>query len=93
MTDPLQDAGLGTIGTLIYGWHYSIPNLLLLLLLAAVTLITLALIWQQRPVIPWPIAGTLMITTCAVTTLALLWTIAGRRGERAKGRTGEQVPG
>lgn len=53
----LQDAGLGTIGTLIYGWHYSIPNLLLLLLLAAVTLITLALI--ARPPIANDAAGDL----------------------------------
>lgn len=61
--------------------------------IAAGTLITLALIWQQRPVIPWPVAGMLMVITCAVTTLALLWTIADRRGEGAKGRRGEQVSG
>jgi hypothetical protein len=55
-------------------------------------LISLTLIWQQRPVIPWPVAGALMVTTCAVTTLALLWTVV-RRGETAKRRTGEQVSG
>jgi 4-hydroxybenzoate polyprenyltransferase len=57
--------------------------------IAAGTLISLALIWQQRPVIPWPIAGTLMVVTCAVTTLALLWTVDSGRwtagGERAEG--------
>jgi 4-hydroxybenzoate polyprenyltransferase len=60
--------------------------------IAAGMLISLALIWQQRPAIPWPVAGALMVTTCAVTTLALVWTVV-RKGETAKRRNGEQVPG
>ena len=50
--------------------------------IATGTLVSLTLIWQQRPVIPWPVAGALMVTTCAVTSLALLWTIRARNGER-----------
>jgi 4-hydroxybenzoate polyprenyltransferase len=58
--------------------------------IAAGMLISLTLIWQQRPVIPWPVAGALMVTTCAVTTLALVWTVV-RAGEQENGRTGETV--
>ena len=50
--------------------------------IAAGTLITLTLIWQQRPLIPWPVAGALLVTTCAVTTLALLWTVKRESVER-----------
>jgi 4-hydroxybenzoate polyprenyltransferase len=41
--------------------------------IAAGMAITLALIWQQRPIIPWPIAGALMVVLTAVTGAALVW--------------------
>ncbi|MDF9277757.1 hypothetical protein P4U43_08140 [Arthrobacter sp. EH-1B-1] len=40
----MQDAGLGDVGRLIYGWAFSGPSLVLLLLLAITTLVGLALI-------------------------------------------------
>jgi len=48
--------------------------------------ITLALIWQQRPVIPWPVAGTLMVTLTALTAAALLWAVG--RGPTAVSHEG-----
>ena len=41
--------------------------------IAAGAAISLALIWQQRPVIPWPVAGALMVILTAVTGAALIW--------------------
>lgn len=40
----MQDSGLGDVGRLIYGWAFSGPSLMLLLLLAVTTLIGLMLI-------------------------------------------------
>lgn len=40
----MQDSGLGDVGRLIYGWSFSGPSLVLLLLLAVTTLVGLALI-------------------------------------------------
>lgn len=42
--------------------------------------ISLALIWQQRPIIPWPIAGALMVCLTALTGTALLWVTWRRDG-------------
>lgn len=50
----VQDVGLGTVGRLIYGWSFSAPSLLLLLLLTVATLIGLTLI--ARPSIAEPAA-------------------------------------
>ena len=50
--------------------------------------ITLAVIWQQRPVIPWPIAGALMVVLTAITGAALVWVTwrgAGAETQAAKG--------
>jgi hypothetical protein len=46
--------------------------------------ISLALIWQQRPVIPWPIAGALMMVLTAVTGAALIWVTWRRAGEHSQ---------
>jgi hypothetical protein len=46
--------------------------------------ITLALIWRQRPVIPWPVAGALMVALTVLTAAALLWATRGE-GRGAKG--------
>jgi 4-hydroxybenzoate polyprenyltransferase len=46
--------------------------------------LTLALIWQQRPIIPWPVAGALMVTLTATTAAALLWSV--RRSVWSAGR-------
>lgn len=50
--------------------------------------ISLALIWQQRPVIPWPVAGALMMVLTAVTGAALVWATWRQAGgaRRAEGR-------
>ena len=50
--------------------------------------ISLALIWQQRPIIPWPVAGALMVALTAVTGAALLW-VTWRRGAGGKARAAE----
>ncbi len=51
--------------------------------IAAGAAITLALIWQQRPVIPWPVAGALMVALTALTAAALAWaTMNAERGTR-----------
>jgi 4-hydroxybenzoate polyprenyltransferase len=49
--------------------------------------ISLALIWQQRPIIPWPVAGALMVALTALTGAALLW-VTWRRGG-GQGRAAE----
>ena len=41
--------------------------------IAAGMAITLTLIWQQRPIIPWPVAGALMVVLTATTGAALVW--------------------
>ncbi len=51
--------------------------------------ISLALIWQQRPVIPWPIAGALMMVLTAVTGAALIWVTWRRAGERSRTAGGD----
>ena len=68
----LQDAGLGIVGRLIYGWAFSGPSLLLLLLLTVTTLLGLTLI--ARPPIAEDTAGdvaarrarsrTILVTAC-----------------------------
>lgn len=68
----LQDAGLGDVGRLIYGWAFSGPSMVLLLLLVAATVSGLARI--ARPSIANPAAEdvairrartrTLLATTC-----------------------------
>ncbi len=50
--------------------------------------ISLALIWQQRPIIPWPIAGALMMVLTILTGAALIWVTwqrASETGQTAKG--------
>jgi len=50
--------------------------------------ISLALIWQQRPIIPWPIAGALMMVLTILTGAALIWVTwqrASESGQTAKG--------
>ena len=50
--------------------------------------ISLALIWQQRPLIPWPVAGALMMVLTILTGAALSWVTWQRvseHGQAAKG--------
>ncbi len=57
--------------------------------IAAGAAITLALIWRQRPVVPSPLSGALMLTLTALTAAALWWTTRGEsegRGARGEGR-------
>ncbi|QEW03036.1 hypothetical protein [Microbacterium lushaniae] len=68
----VQDAGVGSVGRLIYGWAFSLPSVVLLSLLGAATL--LALLSVARPSIAEDAAGdqairrswsrTILATTC-----------------------------
>jgi hypothetical protein len=73
----MQDAGVGDVGRLVYGWAFSGPSLLLLLLLATTTLVGLALI-ARPPVAPSAEidvairrarSRTLLATTCGAVLL------------------------
>jgi len=50
--------------------------------------ISLALIWQQRPIIPWPVAGALMVALTALTGAALVWVTWRRGGQHRAAESG-----
>ncbi len=54
--------------------------------------ISLALIWQQRPHIPWPIAGALMLVLTFVTGAALVWVTRRKPGGSQPGPGGRVSP-
>lgn len=73
----VQDAGLGTVGRLIYGWAFSGPSLLLLFLLTVATVLGLTLI--ARPPIAedtagdlaarWSRSRTILVTACGAVVI------------------------
>lgn len=71
----MQDAGVGTVGRLIYGWAFSGPSLLLIAVLAATTVLGLALI--ARPPVAEESAGDLEIRRFRSRTILMTASGAG----------------